>query len=138
MTLIRCLISQKGLSLVENMVAIGLFLIGISAIMSVQIQGMTSGKRAAAAYTAYNLAKNHIENLKAFSFSDVASAAETNVSVDENGTPDPDGKYLRSTAVTTGYTGDANLTQVVVSVYYLIQNVQSAQPMQLTTVLYNG
>ena len=138
MALIRGLRSQKGLSLVENMVAVGLFLIGISAIMSVQIQGMTAGKRAAAAYTAYNIAKNHIENLKAFSFSDVASAAETNVSVDENGTPDPDGKYLRSTTVTTSYTGDANLTQVVVSVYYLIQNVQSAQPMQLTTVLYNG
>lgn len=138
MKLIKALKSQKGLSLVENMMAVGLFLIGISAVLSVQIQGMSAGKRAAAAYTAYNLAKNHIENLKSFSFADVASASESDIYVDENGTADPNGKYSRSTTVSLNYLGDANLTQVVVSVYYRLQNVQSAQPMQLTTVLYNG
>ena len=138
MKLLKLFRSEKGLSLVENMMAIGLFLIGISAILSVQIQGMNAGKRAAYAYTAYNIAKNHIENLKSFSFSDVASATENSVYVDENGTPDTDGKFIRSTSVSASYLGDANLTQVVVSVYYVIKNVQSTQPMQLTTILYNG
>ena len=138
MNLIKKLRSQSGLSLVENMMAVGLFLIGVSAIMSVQIQSMSAGKRAAAAYTAYNIAKSHIENLKSFSFSDVASATENSIYVDENGTPDPDGKYIRSTTVSTSYLGNANLTQVAVSVYFVLKNAQSAQPIQLTTVLYNG
>ena len=137
MKLIKLYKSEKGLSLVENMMAVGLFLIGISAIMSVQVQGMGAGKRAAYAYTAYNIAKNHIENLKAFSFSDVTSANEASTYVDDNGTPDPDGKFRRSTVVTTSYSGDANLTQVAVSVSYVIKQTTS-NPMQLTAVLYNG
>ena len=138
MKLLKILRSEKGLSLLENMMAVGLFLIGLAAIFSVELQAMTAGKRTAAAYTAYNIAKNHIENLKSYSFSDVASAAENSIYVDENGTPDPDGKYIRSTTVSTSYNGDANLTQVAVSVYFIVAGRQSAQPMQLTTVLYNG
>lgn len=138
MKLIKKLYSKKGLSLVENMMAVGLFLIGIAAIVSVQIQSMTAGKRAGAAYAAYNIAKNRIENLKVFSFSDVASAAETSVYVDEGGTPDPAGNYIRSTTISANYLGDANLIQIVVSVYYVLSDVQSAQPMQLTTVFYNA
>ena len=138
MKFIKLLKSQSGLSLLENMMAVALFLIGLSAILSVQIQGMNAGKRAAAAYTAYNIAKNHIENLRAFSFSDVASATESNVYVDENGAPDPDGKYTRSTNVSTSYLGNANLTQVAVSVYYIIKGTASTQPTTLTTLLYNG
>ena len=138
MRIFRLLRSERGLSLTENMMAVAIILIVLTGVMTAQLQSMSAGKRAAHAYTAYQIAKNRIETLKSFSFSDAASAGETSTYVDDNGTPDPEGNFIRSTTVTASYNGDANLLQAVVSVYYKIKNTQSAQPMQITTVLYNG
>lgn len=126
----------KGISLVETMVSILVFGILVTGLLSVATQGMKTSKRADLAFTAYNLAKNHVETLKSMPFSSVSSAAETSTQINDFGTPDPDGLFYRSTTVSTSYTGDANLTQVQVSVYYKMNGTMSASPMSLTTVIF--
>ncbi len=128
----------KGFSLVEVMASVLLFMIGISAILSVCIDSKKSAQRAEYAYNAYNIAKNHIETLRAMAFSDLASAAESGSDVDQDGVADLDGAYNRTTAVTTSYAGDANLTQLTVTVYYTFRGQQIAQPMQMTTVVFSN
>ena len=129
--------SNDGLSLTENMIAVCIMLIVLTGVMASQLQSISSGKRTASAYTAYQIAKNRVETLRSFSFSDAASANETSTVVNDNGAPDSNGNFIRSTEMTSDYNGDSNLLQAVVTVYYKVRNTQSSQPMQITTVLYN-
>ena len=132
------IVNTKGVTLVEVMGSVLVFMIGISALMGVYLQSITASKRAENAYTAYNLAKNRLESLKYLSFGDLVSATETSTVINKDGVPDISGAYSRSTAVTINYTGDSSLTQVTVSISYAISGVQSSVPIQMTTVFFNG
>lgn len=129
---------KTGFTLLEVIVAMSVFGIAISSLLVVYTQARTVSKRSDYAYTAYNLAKNHIERLRASAFSSLSLAAETDTRINRDGEADSAGEYLRSTSVTTSYGSDANLTQVDVSVYYEFKKVKSPQPMSLSTVIYNG
>ncbi|MBI4432385.1 MAG: prepilin-type N-terminal cleavage/methylation domain-containing protein [Candidatus Omnitrophica bacterium] len=129
--------SQRGATLIEVMIAVFIFLIGMASLLSVLIQSMQAGKRAEHIYTAYNLAKNHMERLKSMDYNSLGSAAESAVLIDGEGNPDANGLYSRSTTVTTSYSGNANLTLVAVSVQYTMQGVQGAAS-QIQNVIYNG
>ena len=129
------LVNCSGTSLIELMGTILVFMIGISAVLGVFYASGTMAKRAQYAYNAYNIAKNHIEDLKAFSFSDLAVANETASAVDQNGVDDTTGQYIRTTTITTSYNSNSNLTEVDVKVWYVLRGVQSQNPMQLTTVV---
>ena len=131
-------INSSGATLVEVMVAVLVFAIGITSLLAVCVQGMSTARRTEAAYTAYNLAKNHLETLKSMSFNDLGSANETSIVLDASGVADPDGFYTRSTAITTNYQGDANLVQVETTVYYTVKGRQSAAPFEMTTVIYKN
>ena len=128
--------SRTGVTLVETMASILLFALVVGSILNLAIQNMTMGKRSEYAYTAYNLAKNHIETLKSMPFSNLANAAETDTYLDATGTPNADGPYVRTTTVATSYTGDVNLVQVQVIVQYLWQGALSANATQLSTVIF--
>jgi hypothetical protein len=103
---------------------------------------MVKGRQASASadyvYTAYNIAKNHIETLRTMSFAELSLANETDTMLNEDGVPDPEGMFKRTTIVTTNYTGNANLAKVDVKATYTAQGKTPAQPIQLTTVVYNG
>ncbi len=128
----------KGFTIFENLGAILLFMVGIAGIMPVFIQSMDVSLKTDRAYTAYNLAKNRIENLKSFSFADLSLAAETNTLLDQDGVPDLDGNFERSTAVTASYNSDPNLTQVTVTVNYKYRGAWATNPIQMASVIYNG
>ena len=130
--------NQKGFTFIEIMVSVGIFAIGLTSIFALHLDSLKAAKRSTYMYTAYNLAKNRIETLKNLSFSALSSAAETSTYLTADGVPDSSGQYIRSSTVSTSYSGDANLTQLSVSVYYVMQGGQSTQPVTLTTVLYNG
>ena len=130
--------SQDGFTIVEVMSAVLLFMIGITAIMSVCIDSKNAAQRAEYAYYAYNIAKNRIETLRSMAFSDLASGGESETLVDASGVSSLNGAYSRTTVVTNPYGGDANLTQLTVTVYYTFRGQQSAQPMQMTTVVFSG
>ena len=137
--LIHKIINDKGATLIEVMGAVLVFMIGISALLGVFYASGAMAKRAQYAYTAYNIAKNHIEDLRAFSFNDLAVANEAASVVDQNGVNDPSGQYIRTTTITTSYNSDANLTKIDVQVWYVLRGIQSQTPMQLTTVVFlNG
>lgn len=129
---------KRGFTLLEVIVAISVFGVAISSLLAVYTQAAKVSKRSDYAYTAYNLAKNHIERLRASAFSSLSLAAETDTRINRDGEPDEAGEYLRSTSVSTSYSGNANLTRVDVNVYYEFKKVRSPQPMSLSTVIYNG
>jgi Tfp pilus assembly protein PilV len=127
--------NSRGVTLVETMASVLLFLLVGASILNVCLQSSLSGKRAQEAFTAYNLAKSRIEEMRNFPFSSLSSAAETDTPINETGVADPDGTFLRTTAVTTSYTGDSSLTQVAVSVKYEIKGQSMTTPTTLTTVI---
>lgn len=130
---LRC---DRGVSLVETMASIFLFAIVITSILEIGLQNKTIGLRTQNSYTAYNLAKSHIETLKSLPYGTLSSAAETETRIDSTGVPDIEGAYKRTTAVTTNYTGDPNLTAVTVTVYYQIKGQFVTTPMTLSTVVF--
>lgn len=129
---------QKGATLVEVLGAVLVFMIGIAALLGVFYSSVAMADRAQYSYTAYNIAKNRLESLRAFNFADLSVANETASLVDENGVADPDGKYSRMTTVTTSYNGDPSLTQIDVKVWYIRRGIQSPAPVQVTTVIYQS
>jgi prepilin-type N-terminal cleavage/methylation domain-containing protein len=130
--------SQGGVTLIELMISVAIFAISIVALLDVFAQGQKMAYREEYAYTSFNIAKNRIETLKSISFSDLSASAETLTALGADGLPDPDGIYKRTTTVTPSYSGDANLTQVTVQVYYVFKGIVNTLPIQLSTVIYNG
>lgn len=133
----RNIVNSKGVTIVEVLAAIFVYMIGLMPLMAVMQQSQISGKQADSAYTAYTIAKNHLERLKSVNFSVLASAGETDTLIDQNGSPNTNGSYSRTTAVAMNYSGFVNLAQVAVSVTYRIQGRQS-EPTTVATVMYGG
>jgi prepilin-type N-terminal cleavage/methylation domain-containing protein len=134
--IIRIIQGRRGFALLETMCAIAIFGIVLAGILDLCVSSMATGKRAEYAYTAYNLAKNRLETLRSMPYSTLASAAETDLLLDANGVADIDGDFIRSTSVTSSYGGDANLTQVTVSINYIYRGTQTTTPTQLSTIIY--
>jgi len=128
--------NKHGLTLVETMVAILVFGIVLVGMLEVSSKSMLMGKRSNLSYTAYNLAKNHLETLKASSFASLSSADETDTLLDPAGVPDPEGQYKRNTSVATNYTGDTDLVSVTVTVDYEVKGTFSGNPVTLSTVIF--
>ena len=128
--------NKHGLTLVETMVAILIFGVALVGLLDVCSKSILMGKRSDLSYTAYNLAKNHLETLKSSSFSSLSVAAETDTILDSTGVPDPDGAFKRNTSVSTNYSGDSNLVSVTVTVDYQVKGAYSENPVTLSTVVF--
>ena len=130
--------NNKGITLVEIMVAVLLFLLGIAALLGVITQSVQSAKKAGLAYKAHNLAKSRLETLRSVSFGDLSYGSELSTAINEQGVKDENGSFIRNTTVTTSYTGDGALTYVKVSVNYIYKGQQSPSPMEASTVIFSG
>jgi prepilin-type N-terminal cleavage/methylation domain-containing protein len=128
----------EGFTLMEVVISIALMAIIMTSVVGVMVKGRQASASADYVYTAYNIAKNHIETLRTMSFAELSLANETDTMLNEDGVPDPEGMFKRTTIVTTNYTGNANLAKVDVKATYTAQGKTPAQPIQLTTVVYNG
>ena len=129
---------NKGITLVEVMAAVLLFLLGIAALLGVITQSVQSAKKAGLAYKAHNLAKSRLETLRSVSFGDLSYGSELSTAINEQGVKDENGSFIRNTTVTTSYTGDGALTYVKVSVNYIYKGQQSPSPMEASTVIFSG
>jgi len=127
---------NRGMTLVETMAAIAIFGIVLAGILNLSASSINTSKRADFAYTAYNLAKNHLETLRSMPYSTLANATESAVYLDNNGVADSEGNFIRSTEVTSSYGGDANLIRLTVSVDYIYRGVQAEYPTELSAVVY--
>jgi hypothetical protein len=121
---------------VETLVAILVFGAVVGVLLEVTAQSLTMGKRSEFAYTAYSIAKNHIETLKALPFSDAASAAESDVRVNSLGVPDDSGAFSRTSVVTPNYSSDSSLVLIAVSVDYMIKGAFVNKPTTISTVIF--
>jgi prepilin-type N-terminal cleavage/methylation domain-containing protein len=133
---VKIINNNKGLTLVETMIAILLFGVALVGMLDVCAQSILMGKRSALSYAAYNMAKNRLETLRTQSFGSLNTAAETDTILDDNGVPDTNGNFKRNTTVTTSYNGDSQLTEVTVTVDYKIKNVYAGKPASLSTVIF--
>ncbi len=129
--------TQGGMTLVEILGALLVFMIGIASLFAIYTQSMRMGKRGEAVHTAYNLAKNHMERLRTLNYALLPSAAETSVNINSDGDGDPNGAFIRTTTVTTNYNDSSLLTQVRVQVWYILNGAQSVKPVEITSVLLN-
>jgi len=109
-------INSKGMTLVEVVVAAGLIVLVVSALVATTLQSSVFSKQIDMVYVASNLAQRKIDMLKRFDFDHLPSAAETNISIDVHGNVDPDGLYRRTTEVFENHAGVSYLTRVKVSV----------------------
>lgn len=110
----RC--NKDGITLVEVLVAILIFTICIGGMCRLGVSVRETSDRARDHYTAINIAKSRLERVKTFEFDQLPYFVENEVRVDENGTPDTDGLFRRSTTVTDV---KSNLRNVTVSVEML-------------------
>ncbi len=126
-------LNSNGATLIEVMISVGIFIMVLGSLLNVAVQSMRMGKRSEYVYTAFNLARNHIERLKAYDFASLSSASETSTAIDADGAPDESGLFTRSTTVSAS----GNIATVTVSVSYTMSGVQSAAPMQMSCIIYN-
>ncbi len=130
-------VNKKGATLIEVLGSTMVFLIAIAALLGVYIQAINMAKRAGYTYTAYNLAKNKIEQIKTKAFSALILENETNTLVNAEGDADASGEYQRTTVVTTPYGGYSTLAKVKVSLSYTFRGTQSPSTMEMTTLIYD-
>jgi prepilin-type N-terminal cleavage/methylation domain-containing protein len=99
---------RHGMTLTEVVIATFLILLVMTSAYALIIR---SARRH---YVAISLAKNRLERARNFLYNDLKLMAETNMTVNDNGNPDPDGRFRRTTDVNTNYA--PGLTEVTVNV----------------------
>ena len=105
---------RRGMTVTEVVIATSLILLVMAGSYALIVRASELSRSARRHYIAISLAKNRLERARNFLYSDLQLLAETDLTIDENGNPDPKGQYRRSTTVDT--VSRTNLTEVVVDV----------------------
>jgi Tfp pilus assembly protein PilV len=96
--------NQSGASMVEILVALTLFATFITGASKAIMAHRQVADKTRAHYTAINIAKNKIEQVREMrraSFAQIQNLSESNARVDENGAPnETSGRFRRSTTIT--------------------------------------
>ncbi|MCK4851947.1 MAG: prepilin-type N-terminal cleavage/methylation domain-containing protein [Candidatus Omnitrophica bacterium] len=117
---------QKGITLVEVLVSIGLITLVIVAMGAALTQSSVFSKNIDIAYTATCLAHGRVNTLKRLDFDQLLGGAEDSIRIDADGNTNPAGHYLRTTEITTDFDGNSHLTQVKVSVKRVKVNIDGS------------
>lgn len=104
---------NRGLTLVESIVAICIFGIAIAGMCALVVSARELSNRARLHYTAINIAKNRLEKARTLNFSMLDLFQENGVVVDYNGNPDSNGAFKRSTVISNVAT---NLVEITITV----------------------
>jgi len=121
--------NNKGLTLIEVVVSIGLAAIVIVSIIVVVAENAGFSVRIDKVYTCSTLARKRIEDIKRLVFSDLEdSSTEINVRVNADGQVDANGGYLRTTEIVPSYDSNTYLAKVKVSVDKMIDGKASGYP----------
>jgi len=108
--------SKAGLTLVEVVVAISLLAIGLAGSYYGVNMAMQARKFSHDSYVGTLIANNRIEFAKNQPYSQLVNLGESNKKVDEYGNDDSDGRYSRTTTISTLWGGNSNATAITVSV----------------------
>jgi prepilin-type N-terminal cleavage/methylation domain-containing protein len=111
---------DQGMTLLETMISVlilAIFMLGVAALIT---QSGKLGDMSRDHYIAVNLCRNRLENANVFTyntgFESLTTLRETNFVCSDTGAADPDGRFMRSTAVIENYLSASNLTEMVVTV----------------------
>jgi len=104
---------NSGMTLVETIVALAVFALCVGGICALVVHSKATGDLARDHYTAVNIAKNRIERAKEYDFDELYNFLETDVEVDRAGNPDPDGRFRRTTLVSSAAENLAEITVIV-------------------------
>lgn len=119
--------TQRGFTLLSVLIAISMLTLGLMALARTQTALVRAQSTTAARAAALAIAQGYVEVLRSRDTATLVSEAA--VAVDGLGQPSPQGRFGRSTVVTT----DApNLRRVVVQVSY----PRSLLPIELTTLIF--
>lgn len=128
------LLNEKGITMVEVIVAIALVATISIGILAAVSHSVLFTEKADTVYTASILAQKRIDLLKKFTFSDLASVApetDTVIDVDSDGVDD----FMRTTTVTEDYDGYTSLIKVKVSVDRIEDGAKSGHPVEMETLI---
>lgn len=126
---------KKGMTLMEVVVASAILSVIVAGFLSVFLMSTTFCKSTNYVYIATNLAKSRTERLKGVDYHSLAQAEELDTRLNKDGVSDINGDFYRTTAINTGYGTD--LTEVTVSVNFLVCGVRRPQPIVVKTVFAN-
>ena len=129
--------NQAGMSLVEVAVAVMVISIVLTGILGLYYQSVLVTKKMNQLFIATNLAKSRLERLRNIAYDSLPLTSETDTLLDKEGNTIVNGDFVRNTAVSTSYNGDADLTQVTVTVDYKMKGAFTGSPVTLTTVFVN-
>ena len=125
----------KGITLVEVLVSVALVALVVSVVIAAVAQSAVNSKRLDMIYTASELARKRMDDLKALNFRDIPDRApETNVVIDRYGAADPNGDYRRTTEIDEDWSGNPYATKVKVSVDRIVDGHASGHPVTVETI----
>ena len=127
--------NNKGVTLVEVMVSILIISTVVAAVLTVVTKTIINAAQVDMVYTASNLAKKKVDDLKRMSFRDLKNfAEETNVRINAKGDTDTQGDYFRSIEVTENQYSNPYLTKVKVSVDRVVNGSPKGNPVVIETL----
>ena len=138
--------NSKGMTVVEVIISIVLIAIVVVSLFAAVTQSSVFSRRVDLIYTSSYIARSHVDALKKLNFDQVELEEETDVRVDEQGEPDLNGKYMRSTEVVNDFDANSDLKKIKVSVKRIKVNIDGTvddpvtfvgQPIVMETLLVN-
>ena len=130
--------ASDGYSLLEVVVALAILGISLAGIYKVMTVSMQTRQVALNHYVATVMANNQIERAKNLAFGNLSLLAEDELRVDELGTTDADGRYLRTTTIEPVWGGESNLTRITVTILPPAPNRRSTagnDPVSVSTLI---
>lgn len=127
-----------GYSLLEVVVALAILGISLAGIYKVMTVSMQTRQVALNHYVATVMANNQIERAKNLAFGNLSLLAEDELRVDELGTTDATGRYLRTTTIEPVWGGESNLTRITVTILPPSPNRRSSEgndPVSVSTLI---
>jgi len=125
---------RSGTTIVEAMVAIMILggTIGGACHLTVLAKRLCDQSREH--YQAINIARNHLERVRVMGYDQLSRCGETSVRLDEQGVEDSNGRFRRSTAVTT-VSADVKQVSVTVAVMNRISLAFDGGSEEISTLL---
>lgn len=132
-------LARNGMTLMEVMVSLGLITLLGGGILALIVENTKAGQTMDYNYAAINIAKSRMDRVRELrrdkGYNNLSTAAETDITVDREGSPSENGKLKRSTSIITNFEGKENLTKVIVTVKYKDLSSINTTTITITTLL---
>ena len=114
-------VRRGGFTIVETVISIVMLMMVMAGAYKIITTTASLNRVVRNHYVAANLAKNRLERARNFPYADLSMLAESQVVVNDNGVPNTDGRFRRTTAVNTNHA--VGVTAITVTVD--IKNLRS-------------